>query len=115
MEPKIPTTSASPSTDALTWRREAPSARSRASSRLRWATRIEKVFTIRNVPTTMATAANTSRKVLMKPRYFPMALLVSSAHASPVRTTTPGGTTAAAASRSSVWDTPSAVVSEMLV
>ena len=40
----------------VTCLREAPSARSRASSRLRWATRIEKVLTIRNAPTTSETA-----------------------------------------------------------
>ena len=53
-------------TERVTCRREAPSARNRASSRVRWATMIEKVFRIRKVPTTSATAANTSRKVVMK-------------------------------------------------
>ena len=47
VEPMTPTTNASSSTDRVTCRFEAPSARSSASSRLRWATRIEKVLTIR--------------------------------------------------------------------
>ena len=40
----MPTTSASPSTAPRTCRRLAPSARSKASSRVRWATMIEKVL-----------------------------------------------------------------------
>ncbi len=39
-----PTTSASTTTEVTTWRRDAPSARNRADSRVRWATRIEKVL-----------------------------------------------------------------------
>ena len=39
-----------------TWRREAPMARSRADSRLRWATRIENVLWMLNVATTRAIA-----------------------------------------------------------
>ena len=44
--PRRPTTNASSMTDRTTWRREAPRARSSASSRLRCATRIEKVLTM---------------------------------------------------------------------
>ena len=43
-------------------------ARSRASSRLRCAIRIENVLMIKNVPTINDTAANTSKNVLRKPR-----------------------------------------------
>ena len=68
MEPTSPTTKASASTERFTCFFDAPIARSRASSRLRWATRIEKVLMIRKVPTTIAIAAKTSRKVLRKPR-----------------------------------------------
>ena len=46
--------------------REAPSARSRASSRLRWATRIEKVLTIRNAADDQGDPAKISRNVVMK-------------------------------------------------
>ena len=63
-----PTRAASPTTDAMTWPRLAPRARSRPSSRVRWATRIEKVFRIMNAPTNSEMPANTSRKVLKNPR-----------------------------------------------
>ena len=43
-EASTPTSSASAVTDRSTWPREAPRARSRADSRVRWATRIEKVL-----------------------------------------------------------------------
>ena len=66
VDPTSPTINASSSTDRVTCAFEAPSARNRASSRVRCATMIEKVFRIRKVPTTSATAANTSRKVVMK-------------------------------------------------
>ena len=49
-----PITIASPTTEVSTWRREAPSARSSADSRLRWATRIENVLWMLNVATTSA-------------------------------------------------------------
>ena len=64
VEPTAPSTTASNITDRVTCRREAPIARSSASSRLRWATRIEKVLTIRNKPTTSAMPAKISRNVL---------------------------------------------------
>ena len=65
VDPISPTANASISTERRTCRRDAPIARSRASSRLRCATRIENVLMIRKVPTTRATAAKTSRKMLM--------------------------------------------------
>jgi hypothetical protein len=43
-------------------------ARIRASSRVRCATMIENVLTIRNTPTNSATAAKPSRMLLKKPR-----------------------------------------------
>ena len=46
VEPTTPTTNASSWTERITCRLDAPSARSSASSRLRWATRIEKVLTM---------------------------------------------------------------------
>ena len=63
VEPSRPTAKASRITEPVIWRREAPRVRIRASSRLRWATRIEKVLTIRKMPTTRDIPAKTSRKV----------------------------------------------------
>ena len=104
----VPPPTASRRTDRLTWRRDAPSARSSASSRLRWATRIEKVLMMRKIPTTRATPAKTSRNVVMKPRTSSRPSLLTSTISSPVRTCSPSGTTAVTASASSVWATPSA-------
>ena len=53
-------------------------ARSSASSRLRWATRIEKVLMMMNTPTMSETAAKTSRKVCRKPRISSRLALFSS-------------------------------------
>ena len=48
--PAAPTTTASPITEANTWRPVAPAARRRASSRNRWVTIIENVLAMRNAP-----------------------------------------------------------------
>ena len=48
-----------------TWRRVAPSVRSVASSRVRWAIVIESVFAITKLPTNSATPPNASRKSWM--------------------------------------------------
>ena len=61
-----PMTSDSPRTAANTWRRLAPTARSSASSRSRWATTIENVLKMTNAPTNSAMNPNVSRKVPMK-------------------------------------------------
>ena len=50
-EPTRPITNASITTDHSTWRREAPSVRSVANSRIRWAIVIESVFAITKAPT----------------------------------------------------------------
>lgn len=55
-----PTTNASSSTDRVTCRREAPTARNRASSLVRWATSMVKVLAMMNVPTKSAMPAKTS-------------------------------------------------------
>jgi hypothetical protein len=68
---------------------------------------------IRNVPTTSATAANTSRKVLRKPRISCRPSSLTSTTSSPVRAVTPSGSSGVAASWSCSWDTPSAAVSEI--
>ena len=46
VEPTTPTANASSCTERITCFLEAPRARSKASSRLRWATRMEKVLTM---------------------------------------------------------------------
>ena len=97
-------------TDRVTWRREAPRARSRASSRLRWATRIEKVLTIRNDPTTSEMPAKMSRKIVRKLIASRRSSAAASASESPVTASNPSGSTSATWSRSSAWVTPSAAV-----
>ncbi|WSG36129.1 hypothetical protein OHA72_32530 [Dactylosporangium sp. NBC_01737] len=64
-EPASPTIAASARTAAASCRRPAPITRSSASSRVRWATRIENVLRIRNAPTNRATQAKPSSRVLV--------------------------------------------------
>ena len=54
----------------MIWARLAPRARVSASSRIRWATMMEKVLRIRKIPTNRATAAKPSRMLLKKLRAF---------------------------------------------
>ena len=70
MEAITPVTAASAMTDVRTCDALAPSALSSPSSRVRWATRIENVLKMMNVPTNSATPANTSRAMLKKDRPF---------------------------------------------
>ncbi len=84
VDPTKPSTTASNITERVTCRREAPIARSRASSRLRWATRIENVLTIRKEPTTSAMPAKISRNVLRNEIASTRSLAASSAATSPV-------------------------------
>ena len=62
------TTLASTRVDAVTCRREAPRARNRAFSRVRWATTIAKVLWMEKVATSSATPENTSRNVVKSDR-----------------------------------------------
>ena len=57
-----PSTRPSSTTERSTWRREAPSVRSVASSCVRWATVIESVLKITNAPTKSAMPPKPSRK-----------------------------------------------------
>ena len=57
-----PIATASMSTERRTWRRLAPSARSRPFSLVRWATVMANVFKITKAPTSRATTAKMSRK-----------------------------------------------------
>ncbi len=67
-EPTSPVIRASPRTEPSTCPRPAPTARSRASSRVRWPTRMLKVLKMMNAPTSSEMPANTSRNVLKKLR-----------------------------------------------
>ena len=114
VDPSRPSTRASSSTLRETCRREAPRARRRASSRLRWATRIEKVLTMRYAPTTSATPAKISRKVWRNFTPLRIWLADSSAASSPVSARTWGGSSLSTASRNVAWDTPASAVTQMV-
>jgi hypothetical protein len=81
-----PITNASTSTERSTCRRVAPSVRSVASSRVRWAIVIESVFAITKMPTKSATPANASRKSWMIERKPFVSLVDCRACPWPVRT-----------------------------
>ena len=70
---------ASTSTERNTWRRLAPTMRSRASSRVRWPTMIEKVLKMVKPPTNRAMKAKTSRAVEKNDSAWLMVLVCSSA------------------------------------
>ena len=87
-----PTMSASAATPTITWRREAPIARIRADSRVRWATRIENVLWMLNAATTIAMPAKTSRIVRKKPRKsLSMSFCCSAVSSAPVIASVPSG------------------------
>ena len=70
IDASVPIANASTSTERRTWRRDAPSVRSVASSRVRWAIVIDSVFAITKLPTNSAIPPNASRKswkMLRKP------------------------------------------------
>ena len=104
----------SSSTEFITWRRLAPRQRSRASSRVRWATMMVKVLKIRKAPTSRATKAKASSAV---PRNRPMVSLMaaaeSSASSSPVSTSYLGSTAARMRSRSCPAVTPSSAATSI--
>ena len=85
-EATTPTASVSISIERRTWRRDAPSTRSSASSFVRWATVTENVLKIRKPPTSSATAANTSRPVRRNPRALERSCACCCAASLPVRT-----------------------------
>ena len=113
VEPTAPSTRASTITIRVTWRLLAPRARSSASSRLRWATRIEKVLTMRKPPTTREMPAKISRKVVRKPTASCSADAASSAASSPVTASTPSGSRWETAAASSSWLVPGSAVTQM--
>ena len=81
-----PTTSDSPSTDSRTWRPLAPIARSRAISRIRWATMIENVLKMMKQHTNSAMRAKIVNAVLKNERPCWIAFWFSSVSLAPVIT-----------------------------
>ena len=106
IEPIRPMVSASSSTELSTCRRVAPSVRSRASSRARWATVIENVLKIRNAPTSTAMNANASRPVVRNDRPSRMSSPAASASCAAVRTCAVGGRIEATLRWSSLSEVP---------
>ena len=81
-----PITKPSTSTERRTCRRVAPSVRSVANSRVRWATVIESVLKMTNAPTNSATMPNASRKYWMKFVNSEMSFALALACSAPVFT-----------------------------
>ncbi len=79
-----PISSASSTTELTIWRRFAPSVRSIANSRVRWATVIEKVLKIRKEATNSATPAKIRSAVFRKPMNEATSSFCDSAFSSPV-------------------------------
>ena len=91
-----PTASASAATVSTTWRRDAPTARISADSRVRWATRIENVLWMLKAATTMAMPAKASSSVWKKPRKsLSTSRCCSAVSSAPVSASTPSGSVAA--------------------
>ena len=78
-EASTPRMRASSSTERKSWRRLAPTMRSRASSRVRWPTMIEKVLKMVKPPTNREMKAKISRAVEKKDSAWLMSLVCSAA------------------------------------
>ncbi len=94
---RMPRMVASNKTERNTWRRLAPTIRSRANSRVRWPTMIEKVLKMVNPPTNSEMKANTSSAVEKNPSAWLTLLDCSLATVWPVTTSTPEGSSLAMA------------------
>ena len=113
-EASSPTVTASASTEDRTWRRVAPSARSRPFSRVRWATVMEKVLKIMNAPTSRAVMANTRSRVVNWPIAFRVLDRSSLAACWPVTASRPAGSTARRLRTSWVCETPGRAANAMV-
>ena len=113
-EASSPTVTASASTEDRTWRRVAPSARSRPFSRVRWATVIENVLKIMNAPTSRAVMANTRSRVVSWPIAFTMLERSSLAACWPVTASSPAGSAACRLRASWAWETPGRAANAMV-
>ncbi|GAA3269310.1 hypothetical protein GCM10020218_009470 [Dactylosporangium vinaceum] len=105
-EPSTPKTVASPRIRRITWPRLAPTARSRAISRIRCVTSIENVLKMMNELTRTAMRANASRNVCSRVMTSLTEAASSSMACWPVMASSPAGSLVAIASRSRVWVTP---------
>ncbi len=104
-----PTTNASISTERVTWRRLAPTARISASSLVRWATSMVKVLAMMKMPTNSAIPAKASRPVFMPSMLLAICSAWSSASFLPVVASTPSrGSTLSTAAFRALWDVPGA-------
>ena len=113
-EASTPSVSASATTDASTWRRLAPRARSIANSRRRWATVMLKALKMMNAPTKTETPANArSTGVRNEPIASAVSAVASAAACSPVLTLTPAGMAALTSAASSLGVTPGSAETEM--
>ena len=92
-EATMPTARDSARIERSTWRRDAPSVRRVANSRVRWAIVIESELAITKLPTNRETPANTRRNVLRKDRKPLVAAASLVACAAPVRTCVSWGST----------------------
>ena len=90
-DPSRPIVRPSPTTERMTWPRDAPSVRSKANSRIRCVTVIEKVLKMMNAPTNSEMPANARSRVVRKLRLFLMSLDCLRASSWPVRTLTVRG------------------------
>lgn len=115
-EPKIPRSTASTSTERLTWRLLEPRARIRPISRVRWATSIEKVLTIRKMPTRKAIPAKPSIAYFSTSRNEPTLARFASAASFCVWTLyEPASSAASTSFFSRVLSTPGSAVTLMWV
>ena len=103
-----PVTNASVTTEPRIWRRLAPSVRSIANSRVRWATVIEKVLKIRNEATNSETPAKISSAVLRMSMNSPTSSRCDSTFCAPVSAWTEFGSSAERLAASSSGEVPSA-------
>ena len=113
-EASTPSVSASATTERSTWWRLAPSARSMANSRRRWATVMLKALKMMNAPTKTETPANARstgvRKELMEAA---VSAVASAAACSPVLTLSVAGRAALTRLASSLGVTPGSAATEM--
>ena len=92
IDARRPITNPSRTTEASTWRREPPSVRSVANSRVRCATVIDSVLKMTNAPTKSATPPNPSRKYVMNAMPSFVSAASAAAWAAPVCTSAVAGT-----------------------
>jgi hypothetical protein len=112
-EASSPITNDSSTTERSTCRREAPSVRSVASSRVRCATVIESVLKITNAPTKSAIPPKPSRKPRMKLMKLATPFLSSFACCLPVRTCAVCGSSRLSSETSVPEETPGFAATEM--